>query len=123
MEMAIFSEKSALWRKVIKDFCGDDDGFNSHPIFKGYHGAWSDIIKAVSHIEESWRIPPRGRAFDNLASLISIIGNLVLSTNGVDNWVWDRDASSFFKVKVLFDNLQEILLSNYSIGPHHVWNS
>ncbi|GKD76602.1 hypothetical protein Tco_1339223 [Tanacetum coccineum] len=52
MEMAIFSEKSALWQKVIKDFYGDDDGFNSHPIFKRYHGAWSDIIKAVSHIEE-----------------------------------------------------------------------
>ncbi|GKA52637.1 hypothetical protein Tco_0745952 [Tanacetum coccineum] len=38
--------------EVIKDFYGDDGGFNSHPIFKGYHGAWSDILKAVSHIDE-----------------------------------------------------------------------
>ncbi|GJR58116.1 reverse transcriptase domain, reverse transcriptase zinc-binding domain protein [Tanacetum coccineum] len=45
-------EKSALWRKVIKDFYGEDGGFNSHTNFRGYHGAWSDIVKAISHIED-----------------------------------------------------------------------
>ncbi|GKD03086.1 hypothetical protein Tco_1178060, partial [Tanacetum coccineum] len=44
----------------------------------------------------SWRIPPRGRALDDLASLISHIGNFSLS-DGVDKWVWKDDVSGIFK--------------------------
>ncbi|PWA94255.1 RNA-directed DNA polymerase, eukaryota, Reverse transcriptase zinc-binding domain protein [Artemisia annua] len=64
----------------------------------------------------SWRIPPRGRALDDLASLVSLIDNMVLSPANDDKWVWDRDASDAFKVKELF-------LSQHSLGSHHVWNS
>nr|GEV26294.1 RNA-directed DNA polymerase, eukaryota, reverse transcriptase zinc-binding domain protein [Tanacetum cinerariifolium] len=71
----------------------------------------------------SWRIPPYDWAIDDLASLISPICNMALSSDDVDKWVWDRDASGTFKVKILSDNLQGILLSNHSLDSHHVWNS
>ncbi|GJY24299.1 BSD-like protein [Tanacetum coccineum] len=41
----------------------------------------------------SWRVPPRGRAIDELSSLISLIGNLSLDSNGTDKWIWSGDAS------------------------------
>ncbi|GKC54885.1 RNA-directed DNA polymerase, eukaryota, reverse transcriptase zinc-binding domain protein [Tanacetum coccineum] len=50
------------------------------------NGSWVDLW--------SWRYPPRGRALDDLASLVSLIGNLVL----------------------------ERLFSINSLGLHHVWN-
>ncbi|GKB95929.1 hypothetical protein Tco_0982066 [Tanacetum coccineum] len=40
------------------------------------NGSWVDLW--------SWRYPPRGRALDDLASLVSLIGNLVLVEDGVD---------------------------------------
>ncbi|GJY78529.1 RNA-directed DNA polymerase, eukaryota, reverse transcriptase zinc-binding domain protein [Tanacetum coccineum] len=36
----------------------------------------------------SWRVPPRDRAIDELSSLISLIGNLSLNSNGTDKWIW-----------------------------------
>ncbi|GKC42735.1 hypothetical protein Tco_1060457, partial [Tanacetum coccineum] len=44
----------------------------------------------------AWRIPPRGRALDDIASLTFHIGNFTLS-DGDDKWVWKGDAYGNFK--------------------------
>ncbi|GKE48095.1 hypothetical protein Tco_1479353, partial [Tanacetum coccineum] len=44
----------------------------------------------------AWRIPPRGRALDDIASLTTHIGNCTLS-DGDDKWVWKGDSSGNFK--------------------------
>ncbi|GJZ68852.1 putative RNA-directed DNA polymerase, eukaryota, reverse transcriptase zinc-binding domain protein [Tanacetum coccineum] len=49
----------------------------------------------------SWRLPPRGRAIDDLSSLECLIGDLILHSDGDDNWGWKGDASRIFKVKTL----------------------
>ncbi|GJT37039.1 reverse transcriptase domain-containing protein [Tanacetum coccineum] len=67
------------------------------------------------------KIPHRGRAFDDLDSLISVIGNLSF-TEGSDKWVWRRDASRFFKVSSLSASIQNKLLADSLIGHHHLWN-
>ncbi|GJU69426.1 hypothetical protein Tco_1255685 [Tanacetum coccineum] len=48
-----------------------------------------------------WRLPPRGRALDDISSLISIIGNLVLHTDVAkpETWSWSIDSSGKFKVE------------------------
>ncbi|GJT23006.1 putative reverse transcriptase domain-containing protein [Tanacetum coccineum] len=43
-------------------------------------GIWSD--------NWSWRCPPRGKALDELANLVSRIGNLSLDSTRVDRWSW-----------------------------------
>ncbi|GJR68223.1 RNA-directed DNA polymerase, eukaryota, reverse transcriptase zinc-binding domain protein [Tanacetum coccineum] len=183
------TEKGVLWRKVIKCFYGDDGGFNSNQVIRGYQGTWCEIIKVVSNIKDidtsfktsfrlkvsngcitlfwkdkwceddtclkdhfprlyalelnqdcfikdrwrlvngscsgnwDWRAPPRGRSLAEFSSLLSIIGGVNLDGNGDDKWSWDKDASGSFKVKTLTCGLQDILLSDHSIGPHHMWNS
>nr|GEW63312.1 hypothetical protein [Tanacetum cinerariifolium] len=42
----------------------------------------------------SWRFLPRGIALDVLSSLISLIGSVSLSLDGVDKWSWCRDGSA-----------------------------
>nr|GEY98822.1 RNA-directed DNA polymerase, eukaryota, reverse transcriptase zinc-binding domain protein [Tanacetum cinerariifolium] len=37
-------------------------------------------------------------AMDDLASLVSLIGNLFLMEDGVDKWVWSKDAFGSFKI-------------------------
>nr|GEX55031.1 hypothetical protein [Tanacetum cinerariifolium] len=72
-----------------------------------------------------WRLPPRGRALDDIASLISIIGNLTLSSNeaALKSWSWSMDSSRKLKVKTLSRIIQNITLSDSIIDEHHVWNS
>ncbi|GKG17595.1 hypothetical protein Tco_0362552, partial [Tanacetum coccineum] len=45
----------------------------------------------------SWIRPLRGRANDDLASLVSHIGRLHLNADGADKWVWSLDSSGSFK--------------------------
>ncbi|GJY75974.1 hypothetical protein Tco_0481090 [Tanacetum coccineum] len=42
-----------------------------------------------------WRIPPRGRALDDISALNTVIGNLTLSNDAVDSdsWTWSMDGS------------------------------
>ncbi|GJV45051.1 RNA-directed DNA polymerase, eukaryota, reverse transcriptase zinc-binding domain protein [Tanacetum coccineum] len=72
---------------------------------------------------KEWRAPPQGCSLTEFSSLLSISGDVNLDMNGDDIWSWDNDASGSFKVKTLTCGLQDILLSDHSIGPHHMWNS
>ncbi|GJU45999.1 RNA-directed DNA polymerase, eukaryota [Tanacetum coccineum] len=65
----------------------------------------------------SWRIPPKERALDDLASLISHIGNFLLF-DGVDKWVWKDDVSGIFKVNFVTERIQNCLFPNSSLGLH-----
>ncbi|GJZ82479.1 hypothetical protein Tco_0647652 [Tanacetum coccineum] len=73
----------------------------------------------------SWRIPPRGRALDDLASLILVIGNFYLS-KGNDRWVWRRDAFGIFKVSSLSASIQNKVLADsfidISLGKIRILN-
>nr|GEW94766.1 RNA-directed DNA polymerase, eukaryota [Tanacetum cinerariifolium] len=42
----------ALWRKVVKDFYGEDGGFSSRGNSIGHYGTWHGIINAVANIEK-----------------------------------------------------------------------
>ncbi|GKF61512.1 hypothetical protein Tco_0181566, partial [Tanacetum coccineum] len=44
-------EDHALWRTVIKEFYGDDGGFNSSSSSLRSSGVWVDIIKATKNIK------------------------------------------------------------------------
>ncbi|GKC82378.1 hypothetical protein Tco_1138095 [Tanacetum coccineum] len=70
----------------------------------------------------SWRVPPRGRAIDELSSLISLIGNLSLDSNGTDKWIWTGDASGKFKVSSLTKSIQNFELGDSAVGYHHFRN-
>ncbi|GJW59088.1 putative RNA-directed DNA polymerase, eukaryota, reverse transcriptase zinc-binding domain protein [Tanacetum coccineum] len=48
-----------------------------------------------------WRFPPRGRANDDLASLLSYIGSLPPLVVERDKWQWALDGSGSYKVFVL----------------------
>ncbi|GJX27604.1 RNA-directed DNA polymerase, eukaryota, reverse transcriptase zinc-binding domain protein [Tanacetum coccineum] len=151
-----------VWRRVINDFYGSDDGFDSPPSSRYQHGTWCEILKAVDNIKNidpsfsaqrplpqvisldscqdcsisdrwglingswsgtwSWR-SPRGRAIDDVSSLVSLISSIFISGEGADNWVWSREASGIFKVNTLSVHLQELLLADHSLGSHHIWNS
>nr|GEV05427.1 RNA-directed DNA polymerase, eukaryota [Tanacetum cinerariifolium] len=67
-----------------------------------------------------WRAPPRGRSLDDLSSILFRIGGVYLDGNEDDKWTWDRDISGSFKVRTLTCRLQDLLLANHSIGPHHM---
>ncbi|GJS55109.1 hypothetical protein Tco_0628471 [Tanacetum coccineum] len=58
----------------------------------------------------SWRVPLHGRAIYELSSLISLIGNLSLYSNGTDKWIWTCDASGKFKVSSLTKSIQKTSL-------------
>ncbi|GKD03499.1 hypothetical protein Tco_1178473 [Tanacetum coccineum] len=44
-----------------------------------------------------WRRPPRGRANNDVMDLVSMIGNLSLSSASTDRWSWSKDASGIYK--------------------------
>ncbi|GJS08541.1 hypothetical protein Tco_0365337 [Tanacetum coccineum] len=44
-----------------------------------------------------WRYTPRGRAISDVTDMLSLIGNLSLSPDGVDKWTWSQDNSGIFK--------------------------
>ncbi|GKC13749.1 RNA-directed DNA polymerase, eukaryota, reverse transcriptase zinc-binding domain protein [Tanacetum coccineum] len=70
-----------------------------------------------------WRRPPRGRANDDVMDLVSMIGNLYLSSASTDRWSWSKDASGIYKVSTLSNIIQSISLAQCSLGVHHKWNS
>ncbi|GKB16966.1 hypothetical protein Tco_0850889 [Tanacetum coccineum] len=70
----------------------------------------------------SWRVPPRGRTIDELSSLILLIGNLFIISNGTGKWIWTGDASGKFKVSSLTKSIQNFALGDSAIGYHHLWN-
>nr|GEU80515.1 RNA-directed DNA polymerase, eukaryota [Tanacetum cinerariifolium] len=70
----------------------------------------------------AWRIPPRGRALDDIASLTTHIRNFTLS-DGDDKWIWKGDASGNFKVSNLALCIQNNLFADNYLGLHHIWNS
>ncbi|PWA91164.1 nucleotide-binding alpha-beta plait domain-containing protein [Artemisia annua] len=49
----------------------------------------------------SWRLPIRSRALDDLATMVALIGDLVLSLNRPDRWAWVCNKSGLFKNKTL----------------------
>nr|GEV95567.1 RNA-directed DNA polymerase, eukaryota, reverse transcriptase zinc-binding domain protein [Tanacetum cinerariifolium] len=61
-------------------------------------------------------IPPRGRALDDLSALKLSIGELSLTENGSDRWIWDKECSGSFKVNTLTIRLQDILLADDHLG-------
>ncbi|GKD76546.1 hypothetical protein Tco_1339167 [Tanacetum coccineum] len=70
-----------------------------------------------------WRLPPRGRALNDLNSLLNVIGNLALSPNCSDKWSWVCDDLGRFNVKSISCIIQNNLLSDCILGDHHTWNS
>ncbi|GJX66746.1 RNA-directed DNA polymerase, eukaryota, partial [Tanacetum coccineum] len=58
---------------------------------------------------------------DDLFFLVSLIGDLKLSVDGIDKWAWSMDVSGRLKVKSLVKYIQESYLSE--CGNHHYWNS
>ncbi|GKB39211.1 RNA-directed DNA polymerase, eukaryota, reverse transcriptase zinc-binding domain protein [Tanacetum coccineum] len=70
-----------------------------------------------------WRLPPRGRALNDLNSLRNVIGNLALSPNCSDKWSWGCDDLGRFNVKSISCIIQNNLLSDCILGDHHTWNS
>ncbi|GJR12182.1 putative RNA-directed DNA polymerase, eukaryota, reverse transcriptase zinc-binding domain protein, partial [Tanacetum coccineum] len=70
-----------------------------------------------------WRLAPRGRATDDLTSLISHMGNISLSPSGCVKWVWTYDPSGLFKVRSLSKVIQNLSLNSFGLGVHHSWNS
>ncbi|GJR82262.1 RNA-directed DNA polymerase, eukaryota [Tanacetum coccineum] len=71
----------------------------------------------------AWRFPHRGRANNDLESLISFVGSLNLSVEDRDVWKWALDGSGNFKVCTLSKRIQNLLLANFIVGNHHLWNS
>ncbi|GJT96691.1 RNA-directed DNA polymerase, eukaryota [Tanacetum coccineum] len=107
-------EHDALWRLVIREFYGEDGGFCAPSNSTIFGGVWGDIIKASASIESivpayknlfSIKISngsnglsgrtfyPRGRSLRDLDSLISLLGNMSLSPDGIDTWKWNFDSS------------------------------
>ena len=77
----------------------------------------------IWHAKWDWRRPPRGRAFGDLESLVSLINGLVLDSHHDDKWVWSLDESGVFSVKSLTRAVQDILFSNNDPEPLFSWNS
>ncbi|GJT29340.1 hypothetical protein Tco_0909615 [Tanacetum coccineum] len=71
----------------------------------------------------SWRLTPRGRALDDLNSIVSTIGNLSLVDDMDDAWTWTWDAFGKFKVTSLAVTVQNSVISGCELGNHHLWNS
>ncbi|GJU28730.1 putative RNA-directed DNA polymerase [Tanacetum coccineum] len=71
----------------------------------------------------SWRLPPRGRAIDDLSTLEGLISSVVLESDCEDKWVWKCDASGNLKVKSLSNSIQNLLLANDIIDKHCLWIS
>ncbi|GJU77075.1 hypothetical protein Tco_1274145 [Tanacetum coccineum] len=65
------------------------------------------------------RIPPRDRAINEVSDLVSLIGNLILSAEGSDKWLWSYDDSGKYNVKTLSSRIQLISLSDHIIGECH----
>ncbi|GKG09540.1 hypothetical protein Tco_0338286, partial [Tanacetum coccineum] len=60
----------------------------------------SDRWRAVDDVwgrNWEWRYPPRGRVISDVTDMLSLIGNLSLSPDGVDKWTWSQDNSGIFK--------------------------
>ncbi|GKD79972.1 hypothetical protein Tco_1342593 [Tanacetum coccineum] len=72
-----------------------------------------------------WRLPPRGRAIDDVSALTLVIDDLTLSHNetAFDSWSWTMDGLGYFKVKALTKYIQSLSLAGCDLGDHHVWNS
>ncbi|GKE86432.1 hypothetical protein Tco_1560174, partial [Tanacetum coccineum] len=70
----------------------------------------------------NWRIPPRGRALDDVSSLNFLIGDLFSSSEGYDTWQWSLDAFDVLKVKTQSNLIQDEFLAGSIIGNHHTWN-
>ncbi|GKD27472.1 putative RNA-directed DNA polymerase, eukaryota, reverse transcriptase zinc-binding domain protein [Tanacetum coccineum] len=119
-----------------------DGGFNSSSNSLGLNGTWIDILKAIKSIEAidpnfksffvrkvssiygvDWRLAPRGRATDDLTSLISHMGNISLSPSSCDKWVWTYDPSRLFKVRSMSKVIHNLSLNSIGLGVHHSWNS
>ncbi|GJT63289.1 hypothetical protein Tco_1006822 [Tanacetum coccineum] len=68
-----------------------------------------------------WRRPPRGRANNDVMDLVSMIGNLYLSSASTDRWSWSKYASGIYKDRV--DNIkqEDIFLSIQRISK--IWIS
>ncbi|GKE66455.1 hypothetical protein Tco_1520616 [Tanacetum coccineum] len=67
----------------------------------------------------AWRIPPRGRALDDLNALDSSLSSTLFHPNGHDKWIWTCDATDIFKVSTLSKILEMNLLRVHSFGAHH----
>ncbi|GKB20542.1 RNA-directed DNA polymerase, eukaryota, reverse transcriptase zinc-binding domain protein [Tanacetum coccineum] len=141
------TEDNALWRKVIIEIYSRDGGFG-HMAHRGTRiGLWNEIVKSSRNLMDLennkdsrvcdrwclnnrfwtgngvWRIPFRGRAVSQLASLKNQIGNIVLYTNRLDSWHWVSNASGIFSVKSLSTLIQRKLLGGSIDNYHFVWNS
>nr|GEV09113.1 RNA-directed DNA polymerase, eukaryota, reverse transcriptase zinc-binding domain protein [Tanacetum cinerariifolium] len=57
----------------------------------------------------NWRIRPHGRFLGDLESLISLLGNLSLSPDGVDIWHWNFESFRKFKtIELAITNLSPV---------------
>ncbi|GJZ03150.1 hypothetical protein Tco_0521111, partial [Tanacetum coccineum] len=134
-----FLTEKWLFEEKLKKIYGEDGGFSALGNSKGHHGTWHGIINDVVNIikldgsfissfklkasngsdtlfwKDKW-----GRALNELSSLTSLIGNLTLSDDGIDKWIWAKDASRCLKVKSLSTHIQEVLLVEHRLRFHHV---
>ncbi|GKC89097.1 putative RNA-directed DNA polymerase [Tanacetum coccineum] len=96
-------EEQALWQTVIKEFYGDDGGFDSHSKSQGGSGVWSDIIKAIKKTK-------------------------VVDSNFKNSFVCkvaDGENTSFWHDAWCGDGtrFRDKFPSKHSLGSHHKWNS
>ncbi|GJX06227.1 arginine repressor C-terminal-like domain-containing protein [Tanacetum coccineum] len=101
------SEHDALSRAVIKEFYVENRGFDTSPNSFGSGRIWCDILKAIKNVEEITPgvvtgldlgtfsgdfmlltlLKTANRASDDLYFLVSLIGDLKLSVDGIDKWL------------------------------------
>ncbi|GJY51581.1 RNA-directed DNA polymerase, eukaryota, reverse transcriptase zinc-binding domain protein [Tanacetum coccineum] len=124
------------WCNIINAVSNIEDvdaSFKSSFILKISNGRntsfWKDpydrwcFLNGVWEERWAWRFPPRCRVLDDLSSLIASIGNLTLCDDPIDKWSWSRDASGIFKLKLLSNSIQNLLLTDSKLDFHHIWNS
>nr|GFA27462.1 reverse transcriptase domain, reverse transcriptase zinc-binding domain protein [Tanacetum cinerariifolium] len=110
------SDVNALWRKVIKNFYGEDGGFGMSRTNGRKRSVWSDIISSINHID-GLDIPFSSSFFKKVS-------------NGVDTLFWKMcsalrvfDPSNCFKVNTLTKLIQDKQLADSILGPQVRWNS
>lgn len=70
-----------------------------------------------------WRTNPTGRPIDDLVALCERIGNIQLSLNTSDGWIWLLEKNCTFTVRTLSSLVDEKLLGPLCFGKRFSWNN
>ncbi|GJX20869.1 putative RNA-directed DNA polymerase [Tanacetum coccineum] len=135
-----FNFRSSFIRKVadgadtffwLDPWCGDGTRLkDKFPRLFALESIKDCMVKDRGYIDNeswisswAWRIPPRGRALDDINTLGIYLNVVVINPNGRDKWSWSYEASGCFKVNVLTKAIEFNLHGDHSLGSHHKWNS